>query len=346
VSRRSSAAPLRHVCSGVLGVLLLCAALRPVYAASPAAEALFDEGRRLLEAGRIDEACAKLAESLAQEVSSGTLLNLALCHETQGKLATAWAEYRAAARLARQQGRTDRAEAAEERASGLEPKLPRLTLTAPQPAFGLKVFIDGIAIGEGALGVPVPIDSGPHRVTASAPGHLTWTAEVPIAEAEQHELAIPALEPEPAPVAVAPAPSVPLPPRPRRHPPAAAAATTTAAPQPSSSRAATVGWIVGGAGIVGVGVGTVFGLRSLASYDEAKGHCPNLLMCNDAAIEARVAAEREAWVANVALGVGLLAVGTGAYLILSSRSQPKREKLTLRATPSTRGGWVSLSSAF
>jgi hypothetical protein len=337
---------MRHVCSGVLGALLICATLRPAYAASPVAEALFDEGRRLLEAGLTDEACAKLAESLAHEASSGTLLNLALCHETQGKVATAWAEYRAAARLARQQGRTDRAEAADERASGLEPKLPRLTLTAPQPVAGLKVFIDGIAIGEGALGVPVPIDSGPHRVTATAPGHLTWTAEVPIAEAEQHVLAIPALEPEPAPLAVAPAASVPLAPRTRRHPPPASFATTTAAPQPSSSRAATVGWIVGGAGIASVGVGTVFGLRSLASYDEAEGNCPTFRMCSDPAIEARVAAERDAWVSNIAVGVGLLAVGTGAYLILSSRSQPKREKVTLRATPGTRGGWLSLSSRF
>ena len=57
-----------------------------VQAASPAAEALFEEGRRLLEAGRTDEACLKLAESLAQEMSSGTLLNLALCHETKAWL--------------------------------------------------------------------------------------------------------------------------------------------------------------------------------------------------------------------------------------------------------------------
>src|SRR5215471_2500246 len=71
------------------------------WAVSPAAEALFQEGRRLLSEGQTDEACARFAGSFAIEASSGTLLNLASCHEKQDKTATAWAEYRAAARLAR-----------------------------------------------------------------------------------------------------------------------------------------------------------------------------------------------------------------------------------------------------
>src|SRR5436189_4245413 len=84
-------------------------------AGPPAAEALFQEGRQLLEAGQVDEACLRLAESYWQEPASGTLLNLARCHQAQGKIATAWAEYAAAARLSRAQGREDRARAAEER---------------------------------------------------------------------------------------------------------------------------------------------------------------------------------------------------------------------------------------
>jgi hypothetical protein len=339
-------AALLPVGRAVLGILLLCSLALPARAASPAAEALFEEGRRLLEAGRTDEACVKLAESLAQEASSGTLLNLALCHETEGKVATAWAEYRAAARLARQQGRSDRADTAEERALGLEPKLPRLTLTAEHPLAGLKVLIDDIAIGEGALGVAVPLDAGPHRVAASAPGHVTWTAEVAIADAQQLELAIPALESEPAPVLVAPAAPAPVAARPQRRP-APVRVTAKVTPQRSGSGAATVGWIVGGVGIVGLGVGTVFGLRSLASYHAADRACPNLHeKCSSLAIQDRVASEREAWVSNIAFGVGIVAAGTGAYLILSSHSRPQREKLTLRATPSPRGGWLSLASVF
>ena len=89
-------------------------------AVSPAAEALFQEGRRLMAAGKTAEACARFAESYTQEASSGTLLNLALCHQKEGKTATAWTEYRNAARLARSQGREDRANAAEEKVAARE----------------------------------------------------------------------------------------------------------------------------------------------------------------------------------------------------------------------------------
>ncbi|HZO13795.1 MAG TPA: hypothetical protein VFB62_11075 [Polyangiaceae bacterium] len=50
-----------------------------------AAESLFQEGQAAMEAGKLDIACAKLAESLELERAVGTLLNLARCHELSGK---------------------------------------------------------------------------------------------------------------------------------------------------------------------------------------------------------------------------------------------------------------------
>ena len=311
-----------------------------VHAASPAAEALFEEGRRLLEAGRTDEACLKLAESLAQEMSSGTLLNLALCHETQGLVATAWAEYRAAARLARNQGRSDRAETADERARLLEPKLPRLTLTAERAVPGLNATIDDDVIGEGALGLAVPIDPGEHRVTVSAPGHASWTTTVSIGAAEQRSLHIPALEAQPPSAAPLPLP--------------AAAGAALAAPAPKApasaqtredeagSSAPVAGLIVGGVGVVALGVGVGFGLSSLASYNEADKLCPSPhLDCSNAAISERTSAESAAWVSTIAFGVGLVGVGVGAYLVLTTGSDTHDEKqVTLRAKPIANGGWL------
>src|SRR5947207_9295748 len=81
----------------------------------PTAEALFREGRRLLEEAKTDEACLKLAESQELDPSSGTLLNLGFCHELQHKLATAWSEYVSAAQMARDQGKEDRAAVAEKK---------------------------------------------------------------------------------------------------------------------------------------------------------------------------------------------------------------------------------------
>ncbi|MFO0616773.1 MAG: tetratricopeptide repeat protein [Polyangiaceae bacterium] len=45
------------------------------------AGALFDEGRALLTAGRIPEACAAFAESDALDPAPGTELNLGVCYE-------------------------------------------------------------------------------------------------------------------------------------------------------------------------------------------------------------------------------------------------------------------------
>src|SRR4051812_25694935 len=57
------------------------------------AEQLFQEGRRLLDAGRVAEACNVLDASYKSDPNISTLMNLAMCRERNGQLATAWAQY-------------------------------------------------------------------------------------------------------------------------------------------------------------------------------------------------------------------------------------------------------------
>jgi hypothetical protein len=66
------------------------------------AEALFEDGRRLMQEGDYASACPKLAASYKIDVALGnpalgTILNLAVCHERSGQTATAWIEYKDAA---------------------------------------------------------------------------------------------------------------------------------------------------------------------------------------------------------------------------------------------------------
>src|SRR5262249_31212082 len=87
---------------------LIMLAASKARAAPRTAEALSREGRQWMAAGNTAEACARFAQSNQLEAASGTLLNLARCHEYLGKIATAWTEYRDAAALARSQNRIDR----------------------------------------------------------------------------------------------------------------------------------------------------------------------------------------------------------------------------------------------
>ena len=105
--------------------------------ASPVAEALYREGKRLIEANRVAEACIKFAESQRVEPATGTLLNLANCHEKEGKTATAWAEFTQVAGTADLKGQTRRAAFAHEHADALEKNLHSLVVDVKRPSAGM-----------------------------------------------------------------------------------------------------------------------------------------------------------------------------------------------------------------
>lgn len=172
------------------------------------AEGLYRQARDLMAAGKLNEACPKFAESQRLDPATGTLLNLAACHERQGKLASAWLEYHDVIVSARRDGRQDRVDYATERVAALEPRLSRLTLVLAPEADdpSLSFELDGASFGRAAIGTPMPIDPGKHTVRASAPGKKPWQQEITIgAEADQQSLTIPRLED--APLTAEPAPA-------------------------------------------------------------------------------------------------------------------------------------------
>jgi hypothetical protein len=165
------------------------------------ADALYRQARDLMAAGDYARACPKFAESQRLDPATGTLLNLAACHEKQGRLATAWLEYSDAVFAARRDGREDRVAYAEERARALEPKLSRLTLLlaadADEP--NLEIELDGASVGRAVIGAPTPVDPGSHTVRATAPGKKAWSQTLQLeGEAAQQSLTIPKLEAAPA----------------------------------------------------------------------------------------------------------------------------------------------------
>jgi len=142
-----------------------------------AAQALFEQGRDLLRAGRASEACPKLEESQRLDAAMGTLLALALCHEAEGKLASAWVEFSGVLSLAVREGHGERERLARERVEALKPRLSTLELRVPDAVRsinGLVVRQNDVVLGQEAWNQPVPVDGGEYRIRVQAPGFVAW----------------------------------------------------------------------------------------------------------------------------------------------------------------------------
>jgi hypothetical protein len=310
--------------AGACALICVLGAVPRAWAADPAmAEALFREGKALLNKGDFAAACPKLEQSQRLDPSSGTMVNLALCHEKQGKSATAWAEYLLAARLAHTQGKVERAQVAEQSASALEPKLSYLTITVTSKAPGMVIRRAGIELDEAAFGSRLPVDPGTQVLTVSAPGKKTLELEVEIkANGDAQSVLVPTLEDAgSAATGAATSASEMSGSEAKRH--------VSPTPDLSTGKKAPIaGWVVGGVGVAALGVGGLFGAFALTSYDDAKKQCPSRVGCSKAAIAKRDTAGTQANIANIGIGVGIVGIGVGAILILTgANSQPAQGSL-------------------
>lgn len=319
------------------------------------AQSLFDQGRELMNTGSYAEACARLEESQRLDPAAGTELNLAVCHEAEGKSATAWVEFKDALTQAERDGRTERQRLAREHLQRLAPTLSHLTIVIP-PAVrihGLEVRLDGEVLGEAAWGTPEPIDPGTHRAEATAPGKKKWTAEVNLgANADDQKLEVPPLEDDPTARAALPGPA---PATESLGPGAPPPADRGRERSESGGSHATLGWISIGVGVVALGVGGAFGLRAVSKWSDRNANCPGGA-CNEQAVADYRDAKTAAIAADIGVGVGLVAVGVGVYLLVApsrsaaepvrARARTKRNWLAVEPSVAQHGGGIDLRGSW
>lgn len=263
-----------------------------------AAQALFEEGRALMQKNELAQACAKFAESQRLGPAAGTLLNLGECYAKLGKTASAWATFKEAVSAAQSSGQGDREQYAKERAAEVEPLLTKLAIkvdTPEQP--GLVVKRDGVALGKAAWGTPVPVDPGMHVVEATANGKKPWTTNVDATTDKNLEVVVPALEDAPA--------------------------------APAEARPATQKWVglgVAGLGLVGVTVGAVFGLAAISSNDDAKSHCRTDTLCDAEGVSLTDTAKGQATASTLFFVLGGAALAGGAILFFTAPSEGAKPK--------------------
>jgi hypothetical protein len=145
-------------------VALLCALGPSSAIAQPnetVGEQLFREGRELLGAGKVAEACAKFEQSYDLEKALGSLLNLANCEEQRKRFKVALGRWREAAKSADTQKNRLYALG---RASELEQKMPKVLLRIGAGAAGAEVTLDG---ERAALGEKIAVDPGKHVIVAT-----------------------------------------------------------------------------------------------------------------------------------------------------------------------------------
>jgi len=294
-----------------------------------AAESLFDDAVKAMKSARYADACPKLEESERIDPGIGTLLYLGECYEKTGRTASAWATFREAASSAQAKGEAERARIATNRADRLQPGLSKLTVTvAPETLqlAGLRVTRDNVAIEGSLFGVAIPVDPGKYHVVASADGYEPYQAELELAaNADQKTLQIPALKPLPKPAAgataasgsatVTPAASgVSQPINPGTNP------SGESGPSDSGiSRVRSAAFVSGALGIVGLGVGSYFGVRAISKNSDAESYCPRGDKCDDQrGVDLTNQAKHAAVASNIAIGVGAAFVVAGVVLYLTS----------------------------
>jgi hypothetical protein len=320
---------LASLCAGVFCVATMTWSAAALADDVAIAEKLFLEGRRLMEEGQYATACEKFkAAHDLDQAATGTLLNLALCHEQIKRNATAWAEFRQV--VAESAGRReDRVTMARAHEAKIFPLLSFVTVEVPAAArvAGMRVELDkSRPIVEASWGVELPIDPGKHVIEVSAPGKVARSIDVEIGDVgDRKKVEIPVL--------------------------ADAASESAASPPPASTSSGgsqrTVGYVLGGVGIAALSAGAIFGVLAMSrssDADDAASACPNDRCPTEAArsraVDAIDQANTYANVANITVGAGAAMIIAGIVLVVTSKPESAASSLPamFRVTSRSNGG--------
>jgi hypothetical protein len=170
----------------------------------------------------------------------------------------------------------------------------------------------------------VQLDAGSHLLRARAPGYAyaEWRLDVQPGETTSTTLTLERLPEPPPPPLVSDLP-----------------------PEPYDATQRTAAWIVGGVGVAGAIVGSVFGVISIVKHNESDEYCQEDNTCDDVrGVEAMDAARAAGDISTVAFVVGGVALAAATVLLITAPEE--RDGAETSASLGIGPGSVTLRGVF
>ncbi len=218
----------------------------------------------------------------------------------------------------------------------LKARIPKLVVERGEGAEAATIELDGISVSHSSIGSEMPLDPGPHTLTAVAPGFEDYRQTVTVAEGSVEAMTVEMVELK---------------------------GTQTQVVVGSSQGETTEGYgvlpyVIGGAGIGAAAIGGVVLALSQGFASDATSICNDDPECagvpNDDFQEAqRLHSKAQSWEiagwATVGVGIGALAGGTVLYFLDRGRTEEARKSgsaFTLTATAPGSDAGFSLVGSF
>lgn len=326
---------LRRLLIGSCVALALLTLAAPPALAAPDKKELsrarkqFQQATELEQAGQYAAAIDLFREVGQVRMTPHVRYHIAFCEEKLGRLAAALGGYQLAASEAQEVGPAFEKEV-QQRIEDLKSRIPKLVIQRGEGAKAARIELDGVQLGASSIGVEIPVDPGPHSVSAKAPGREPFSTTVELAEKELKPVEVTLAEADAAGAA-----------------PAGAGITTGSSDsgvgpdgKPPSKLAPIVLISVGAASLAASGVFFYLRQNKLSELDDT---CGSDRKCPPEAQDTHDQVKTYNTLAMVTAGVGIVAVGVGVtWLVL--QKPPAKAKTGWQLAPAAPGAHAGLSA--
>ena len=283
------------------------------------ADKLFAEGLALRETNR-QQSCDKFRQSLAKNPQAiGTLLNVALCDEQFGQIASAVKLFSEARDRAKEGNLPEYLAEAQKHIDLLTPELPYVTIKLAERPKGMRVLLNERVVSDAELAGEIAVDPGELTIVVSAEDRVSYQSKIMINKREKKPIEVPPLK---------------------------NAVTVT-----KSSRR-TIGIITAASGGAVGATALVLGLVARKQYNdlfEPGGGCTRVEGQDVCTPDAQPKSERARTIGTTAtvLGVvGVAAIGVGAYLWLFAPKETEERKISVVPTLTPESAGLSAIGRF